>query len=77
MKRDNFAKFAEVIELMDHRRHLVVPGLIEIAEIVETMNRRKPSEVLRILRDHTPTLFPISQEEDEMARSLRRRREAG
>ena len=76
-KRDNFAKFAKIIELMDRRRHLTVPGLIEIAEIAQTMNHRKPSEVLRILRDHTPTLFPISQEEDEMARSLRRRREAG
>jgi hypothetical protein len=59
-KRDNFAKFAEVIELMDRRRHLTVPGLIEIAEIAQTMNFRKPSEVLRILRGHTPTLFPVS-----------------
>lgn len=75
-KRDNFAKFAEIVDLMTIGRHLTVPGLIEIAEIVQTMNHRKPSEVLRILRDHTPTLFPVSQEEDEMARSLRRRREA-
>jgi hypothetical protein len=35
----------------------------------------KASEVLRILRDHTPTLFPVSGEEDEMVRSLWRRRE--
>jgi hypothetical protein len=76
-KRDNFAKFAEIIELMDRRRHLTVPGLIEIAEIAQTMNFRKPAEVLRILRDHTPTLFPVSREEEEMARTLRRRREAG
>jgi hypothetical protein len=59
-KRDNFAKFAMIIELMDHRRHLTVPGLIEIAEIAQTMNHRKPSEALRILRGHTPTLFPVS-----------------
>ena len=59
-KRDNFAKFAEVIRLMELRRHLTVSGLIEIAEIVETMNHRKRSEVLRILRDHTPTLFSVS-----------------
>src|SRR5262245_1587497 len=59
-KRDNFVKFAKVIELMDRRRHLTVPGLIEIAEIVETMNHRKPSEALRILRGHTPTLFSVS-----------------
>jgi len=25
---------------------------------------------LRILRDHTPTLFPVSREEDEMVRAL-------
>jgi hypothetical protein len=59
-KRDNFAKFADIIDLMRLRRHLTVSGLIEIAEIVETMKFRKPSEVLRILRGHTPTLFTIS-----------------
>ena len=75
-KRDNFAKFAEIIGLMELRRHLTVSGLIEIAEIAQTMNFRKPSEALRILRDHTPTLFPVSREEDEMARTLWRRREA-
>jgi hypothetical protein len=69
-KRENFAKFAEVIALMDLQRHLQVSGLIEIAEIAQTMNFRKPSEVLRILRDHTPTLFPLSREEDEMVRTL-------
>lgn len=76
-KRANFAKFAGVIRLMEQRRHLSVEGLLEIAGIVETMNHRKPSEVLRILRDHTPTLFPGSREEEEMVRTLRRRREAG
>jgi hypothetical protein len=75
-KRENFAKFVEVIQLIELRTHLTVLGLIEIAEIVETMNRRKQSEVLRILRGHTPTLFSNSREEDEMVRSLRRRREA-
>jgi hypothetical protein len=35
----------------------------------------KSSEALRILRDHTPTLFPVSGEEDDMARSPRRRGE--
>ena len=74
-KRDNFAKFVEVIQLIELRAHLTVHGLIEIAEIVETMNHRKQSEVLRILRGHTPTLFSTSREEEEMVRSLRRRRE--
>ena len=54
-KRDNFDKFVKVLGLMEERKHLTTSGLIEIAEIVETMNRRKPSEILRILRDHTPT----------------------
>lgn len=56
-KRENFEKFAEIIELMALRRHLTVPGIMQIAEIAQTMNHRKPSEVLRILRDHTPALF--------------------
>lgn len=64
-KRDNFEKFAQVIDLMDGRRHLTRQGLVEIAQIVETMNRRKPSEVLRILRDHTPTILSTR---DEMKR---------
>jgi len=57
-KRENFERFARVIALMDRGRHLTGPGLIEIAEIAQTMNLRKPSEVLRILRDHTPTISP-------------------
>ena len=55
VKQQNFEKFARVIRLMDQGRHLTVSGLIEIAEISETMNHRKPSKALRILRDHTPT----------------------
>jgi hypothetical protein len=33
--------------------------LVEIAEVVQTMNHRKPSEFLRILRDHTPTNLQV------------------
>ena len=55
-KRDNFGKFAKVVCLMGLQRHLTVEGMAEIAAITETMNRRKPSEFLRILRDHTPTI---------------------
>src|SRR3954454_17602550 len=54
-KRVNFVKFAEIIRLMDQGAHRTVPGLVEIAQIAETMNFRKSSKVLRILRDHTPT----------------------
>jgi hypothetical protein len=56
-KRENFEKFARIIELMELRRHLSVSGIIEIAEIAQTMNDKRPSKVLRILRDHTPALF--------------------
>jgi hypothetical protein len=36
-------------------RHLTVDGLIQIAEITETMNRKKPrQDLIRILRDYTP-----------------------
>jgi hypothetical protein len=54
-KQDDFAKFAQVVELVDCGRHLSPEGLIEIAQIAETMNRRKPrTELIRILRGHTP-----------------------
>jgi len=60
-KRCNFEKFVRIIELMDLGRHLSVPGIIQIAEITQTMNHRKPSVALRILRDHTPALFEHSR----------------
>jgi LAGLIDADG endonuclease len=54
-KQANFEKFAECVELVDLGRHLTAPGLIEIAEIAQTMNRQKPrDELIRILRGHTP-----------------------
>jgi LAGLIDADG endonuclease len=59
-KRENFEKFVRIIELMELRRHLSVPRIIQIAEITQTMNHRKPSNALRILRDHTPALFEFS-----------------
>jgi hypothetical protein len=55
-KSENFEKFVRVLRLMEERKHLTVVGLKEIAGIVETMNHRKPSKVLRILRDQTPTI---------------------
>jgi hypothetical protein len=45
-----------VLRLMEERKHLTVSGLMEIGEIAQTMNHQKPSEVLRILRDQTPTI---------------------
>lgn len=54
-KRQNFDKFAECVEMISAGRHLTVDGLIQIAEITETMNRKKSrQELIRILRDYTP-----------------------
>jgi len=54
-KRLDFEKFADCVERMSRGDHLSWEGLAEIVEVVETMNRRKPrTELVRILRDHTP-----------------------
>ena len=54
-KRDNFEKFAKCVEMISTGRHLTTGGLIQIAEITETMNRKKPRQgLIRILRDYTP-----------------------
>jgi hypothetical protein len=56
-KQDNFEKFARCVELIAAGRHLQGDGLIEIARIAETMNRKKPRhELIRILRGHTPDI---------------------
>jgi hypothetical protein len=59
-KREDFEKFADIVELMQLGAHRTMKGIDQIARIAETMNRCKPSNVLRIPRDHTPTisLFP-------------------
>ena len=54
-KRRDFEKFAFCVELMAKDRHKTREGLAEIAEVMQTMNRRKPRhELIRILRDYTP-----------------------
>ncbi len=54
-KQGDFEKFATCLALVEQGRHLVPAGLVEIAEIAQTMNRRKPRhELIRILRGHTP-----------------------
>jgi hypothetical protein len=56
-KQQNFEKFARCVELVAGGHHLTRPGLVEIAEIAQTMNRRKPrQELIRILRGHTPDI---------------------
>jgi hypothetical protein len=56
-KQDDFEKFARCVELIAGGSHRTPEGLIEIAEISQTMNRRKPRhELIRILRGHTPDI---------------------
>ncbi len=56
-KQENFEKFARCVELMNVGHHLSREGLTDIIEIMETMNRQKPrTEILRILRGHTPNV---------------------
>ena len=53
----DFVKFADCVELVAAGRHLTPAGLADIAEIAQTMNRRKPRhELIRILRGHTPDI---------------------
>jgi hypothetical protein len=45
------------VELVADGRHLTADGLVEIAEIAQTMNRHKSrQELIRILRGHTPDI---------------------
>ena len=54
-KREDFEKFVRCVELVAGDSHRTPAGLIEIAEIAQTMNRRKPRhDLIRILRGHTP-----------------------
>jgi len=55
-KREDFEKFVECVLLVENKEHLTTDGMIKIAKIASTMNRKKPREsLIRILRDHTPS----------------------
>ena len=45
-KANDFMKFATIVRFMAQGHHRDVDGLVEIAQIVETMNRRQPSRFL-------------------------------
>jgi hypothetical protein len=54
-KREDFERFTECMEIVASGRHLTREGLVEIAELAEQMNHRKPrADLIRILRGHTP-----------------------
>ena len=61
-KQKDFEKFAQCVELIESGHHLTPSGLIEIAEVAQTMNRQKPrNELIRILRDHMPNFQDIGR----------------
>ena len=61
-KQKDFEKFARCVELIESGHHLTRLGLIEIAEIAQTMNRQKPrNELISILRDHMPDFQDIGR----------------
>ena len=56
-KRKDFERFRRCMVLIAGGKHLSRGGLIQIAEIAEEMNHRKPRrELIRILRGHTPDI---------------------
>jgi hypothetical protein len=56
-KHCDFETFARCVDLIAGGSHKTPDGLIEIAELAQTMNRRKPRhELIRILRGHTPDI---------------------
>ena len=56
-KRADFEKFSACVRRMASGSHLTAPGVLEIVEIAQTMNHRRPRrELIRILRGHTPNI---------------------
>jgi hypothetical protein len=45
-KSEDFMKFVKILEMMKEKKHLSISGLTEIAEIVQTMNNKRPSRFL-------------------------------
>ncbi len=45
-KKNDFSTFAKIINLMAQKKHFSTEGIKEIAKLIETMNRQKPSRYL-------------------------------
>ncbi len=55
-KKNDFCLFAKCIRLMQKGKHLTRNGVIQIAQLTERMNHRKSrTDLIRILRNQTPT----------------------
>ena len=54
-KRLDFEKFVKCMRVIQAGAHLTPRGLLEILEVMQTMNHCKPrTEMIRILRDYMP-----------------------
>ena len=54
-KKKQFEKFVLTFKMILNKDHLSVDGLIKIIKVAESMNSNKDrSELIRILREHTP-----------------------
>jgi len=54
-KHSDFEKFVRCMRIIQTNAHITHRGLLEIVEIMQTMNHCKPrTEMIRILRDYTP-----------------------
>jgi hypothetical protein len=46
-KKEDFKKFVKVLRMMKRGKHLKYEGLVKIAQIAQTMNRKTPSRFLK------------------------------
>ena len=66
-KRNDFEKFADCVRRVERSEHTTIDGLVEIAQIVQTMNRQKPRKnLIRILRGYTPDAATAVKIESEL-----------
>ncbi len=64
-KSSDFEKFVACMRIIQSNEHVLAPGLLQIIEIMQTMNHCKPrTEMIRILRDYTPNTDDLFVGED-------------
>jgi LAGLIDADG endonuclease len=64
-KSVDFEKFAACMTIIQSNEHIRAQGLLQILEIMQTMNHCKPrTEMIRILRDYTPNADDLFVGED-------------
>ena len=66
-KKNDFRLFAKCVRLMQQQKHRTRSGIIRIALLTEQMNHKKSrSELIRILRDQTPTTPSLLRGEERV-----------